>query len=188
MKFRERFTDSLYHYSVHVGIRNVFALYWRAFAYEVLRWPDGVRPKTWARWQRKSGQVVFLAGPIDYWWNENWQSEAHLAYIAHRGQINASLVEAGQTVIRPHEMIKGRWNEKCQWLNWIGILLCDVFIYMTPPGVPAYGTAAETRVARLLRKDVRHVPPGNLGVISDLTQRLDDPYADVHRKSYTRET
>lgn len=40
-----RVDDSLYHYYAHVGIRRPLELYWRVFAYEILRWPDGVKPK-----------------------------------------------------------------------------------------------------------------------------------------------
>ena len=42
--FVDRWNDSVHHYYTHVGIRKLPELYWRCFAYEVLRWPDGIKP------------------------------------------------------------------------------------------------------------------------------------------------
>lgn len=130
---------------------------------------------------------VILAGPIDFWWNENWESPAHLAYKAWRDDVCRMLVEAGHCVYRPHEAIKGAWDEAMQAINDTAIRTTDVFVYMTPPNVPAYGTAAEREVAEICGKDIRWAPPGVLDNIADLIVRLDDPYGDVARKSYTKE-
>jgi len=40
-----RIEDSLTHYYWDVGIRKPHELIWRVFAYEVLRWPDGIKPR-----------------------------------------------------------------------------------------------------------------------------------------------
>lgn len=40
---REKMWDSYDHYRHRVGCGRLEA-WWRAFAYEVLKWPDGIRP------------------------------------------------------------------------------------------------------------------------------------------------
>lgn len=133
---------------------------------------------------------VFLAGPIDYWWNENWETPAHIAYMEWRDKVNAMLVESGHLVYRPHQAIKGAWPkdeaDSYQAVNDLAIYLSDVVIVLTPPGVPAYGTAAETALARTWGKQVRYAPPGDTSDILDLIDILDDPYSDIHRKSYSK--
>lgn len=129
---------------------------------------------------------VFLAGPIDYWWNENWETPEHIAYMEWRDHIRVRLVEAGHCVYLPHQAIKGAWDESMQAINDLAIEICDAFVYLTPPGVPAYGTEAETKHARALGKRVGHAPPGSHWQIDDLLFRLDDPYGKVHRKSYAK--
>ncbi len=131
------------------------------------------------------GKIVMLVGPIDYWWNENWHSPAHETYIAWRNELNQKLVEAGHLVYRPHEAFKGAWNELAQVVNNAAIAAADVLIDMNP-GVPAYGTAAELAFARNMSKDIRTAPPGDFSQIEDLVVKLDDPYGDVFRKSYSR--
>lgn len=128
---------------------------------------------------------VFLAGPIDYWWNENWKTSQHVAYTEWRREVNDLLVEAGHCVYRPHEAIKGAWDENMQAVNDLAIDLCDVFIYLTPHGIPAYGTAAECKRAKDAGKRICWAPPGDATEIWDLVIPLDDPYGDVNRKSYT---
>lgn len=130
---------------------------------------------------------VFLAGPIDYWWNENWETPAHIAYMEWRTYIHKRLVEAGHVVYSPHNAIKGAWDEAMQAINDTAIHVCDVLIYLTPYGIPAHGTDDEVVVARLLGKQVYHAPPTNHWQIDHLIVPLDDPYGDVHRKSYTKE-
>lgn len=129
---------------------------------------------------------VFLAGPIDYWWNENWESAEHIAYLEWRKKVNRLLVEAGHLVYRPHEAIKGAWDESFQAVNDLAIELCDVFVYLTPEGVPAFGTEAEKNVAKGLGKEILWAPPGDTRLISGLIKPLDDPYGDVNRKSYSK--
>jgi hypothetical protein len=129
---------------------------------------------------------IFLAGPIDYWWNENWESDEHIAYLEWRKKLNTLLVEAGHCVYRPHEAIKGAWVEDMQEINDLAIAKCDVFVYMTPPGIPAFGTEAEKNVARRLGKQVLWAPPENTEQVKHLVVSLPDPYGDVHRKSYSQ--
>ena len=129
---------------------------------------------------------IFLAGPIDFWWNENWGTPRHETYKAWRKDVNQMFVEAGHLVYRPHEAIKGAWDESFQAINDLAIELCDVFVHLTPQGVPAYGTNAEKAVAESYGKRVAWAPPGNTDEIADLITRLPDPYGDVNRKSYTK--
>lgn len=130
---------------------------------------------------------VFLAGPIDYWWNENWGTPAHEDYKLWRQTLNNLLVESGHLVYRPHEAMKGAWDEAMQEVNNAALRLCDVVIYMTPLGVPAYGTRDECEYAAIIGKPVLWAPPWCYGEIADIVKPLADPYSDVNRKSYTKE-
>lgn len=129
--------------------------------------------------------IVFLAGPIDVWWNENWNTPAHLEYKEWRNELNRRFVEAGHLVYRPHESFKGAWNERAQEVNNAAIKICDVFVYMTPTNVPAYGTAAEKNYAEICGKRVFWAPPGHSETIDPFLDPLEDPYGDVNRKSYS---
>jgi hypothetical protein len=71
-----------------------------------------------------------------------------------------------------------------QEVNNVALRICDVVVYLTPPDVPAYGTAAECEQARIMGKPVLWAPPNNFSNIQHLTKRLDNPYGDVYRKSY----
>jgi hypothetical protein len=80
-----------------------------------------------------------LVGPIDFWWNENWDTPQHRTYKGWRNKVNRRLVEAGHLVYRPHEAFKGAWNERAQAVNDAAISIADCLVNLTPPGVPAYG-------------------------------------------------
>lgn len=128
---------------------------------------------------------VFLAGPIDYWWNENYHTPAHYRYLLWKEQMARCLIEAGHLVYRPDQAWKGAWEEGAQVVNDRALEICDVFVYLTPPGVPAYGTEAERDAARRHGLQVLHAPPGNKEQVKSLLVPLDDPYGMVYRKSYT---
>lgn len=129
---------------------------------------------------------VFLAGPIDFWWNENWETPAHIEYMEWRDSVKTRFVEAGHVVYLPHQAIKGAWDESMQVINDTAIKVCDIFVYMTPRGVPAYGTAKEKEFAEIIGKRVFWAPPGDSRTIDPFLDPLDDPYGDVNRKSYTK--
>lgn len=131
--------------------------------------------------------IVFLAGPVDYWWHENWHTHEHYKYLLWREQIQRALIEAGHLVYMPWGAFKGAWDEKAQKVNDTALLLCDAVVYLTPPGVPAYGTDAEVVVAQEAGIPVFWAPPGDLSDVFAVITPLDDPYGSVHRKSYTKE-
>jgi hypothetical protein len=138
--------------------------------------------------------IIMVVGPIDYWWSENWNTEDHHSYMGWRTLVCASLVEAGHLVYRPHEAFKGAWSERAQAVNNMAITISDLLLDIRPPGVPAYGTDAEIEYAKRSGVPVFKCPPGTeLRTFKVLVpgpiylfDRLDDPYGDVHRKSYTR--
>jgi hypothetical protein len=130
--------------------------------------------------------IIFIAGPVDYWWNENWLTPAHFDYMDWRTSVSKALVEAGHLVYRPHEAFKGAWHEGAQVVNDRAIEISDLLVNITPPGIPAYGTDAEIAYARSLNKPVFHAPPDDTSQIGHLIVRLEDPYGDVHRKSYSK--
>jgi hypothetical protein len=130
--------------------------------------------------------IVMLVGPIDYWWNEHWMTAEHRMYMSWRNSISQQLVEAGHLVYRPHEAFKGAWSEKAQRVNDEAIRAADILINLTPPGIPAYGTAAEITFASYIDRPILDAPPGDYTQIAHLLVPLADPYGDVHRKSYTK--
>jgi hypothetical protein len=135
---------------------------------------------------------VVVVGPIDHWWNENWGTFEHEVYATWRDGVCKQLVEAGHLVYRPHEAFKGAWDERGQAVNDVAIDSADVMVNLRPDGVPAYGTQAE--VGRFNRQPLHGkwrpyywAPPGDYTQIAELIKPLDDPYGDVHRKSYTHD-
>lgn len=130
--------------------------------------------------------IVILVGPIDFWWNENWLTPAHLEFKEWRDRVSREFVEAGHLVYRPHEAFKGAWDERAQHVNDAAIAMADIMVNLTPPGIPAYGTAAEVQTATDSGCPVLHAPPGDYVEIQRYLTPLDDPYGDVGRKSYTR--
>ena len=85
--------------------------------------------------------IVFLAGPIKYWWQPgNWDSLLHQDYVRWRDAVRVALVKAGCAVYSPHRAIQGRWNENLQRINDAAIINANVIVVLTPPGVPAEGT------------------------------------------------
>lgn len=138
--------------------------------------------------------IVMVVGPIDYWWNENWESEAHQSYKAWRNRVCRSLVEAGHLVYRPHEAFKGAWSEDAQIVNNAAISCSHLLLDIRPPGVPAYGTDAEVAFAKNMGIPVFACPPGTeLRLFRVLVpgpvwlfDPLEDPYGNVHRKSYSK--
>lgn len=131
--------------------------------------------------------IVMLVGPIDFWWNENWKTPEHQAYMVWRRNVNDQLVEAGHLVYRPHEAFKGAWDERAQIVNDEAIARADLLINLTPPGVPAHGTTVEIMTAMMLGVPVYDAPPGDYTQIAEFLVPLDDPYGDVNRKSYSKE-
>ena len=92
--------------------------------------------------------VILLGGPIKYWWDNNWDLPAHWHYDAWREFLNQRFVDVGgYLVYRPHHAFKGAWTERGQSVNDMALKLADVFINMTPPGVPSEGTDGEVLLA-----------------------------------------
>ena len=102
---------------------------------------------------------VFLAGPIEYWWDtpedpNRFYSHAAREYRRHRDDLSEALAEAGFLVYRPHMAFKGDWNEKMQPVNDYVISLSDIVIDMSPPGIPGAGTKHEMEYAEKLGKQI----------------------------------
>ena len=127
--------------------------------------------------------IVMLVGPIDYWWNQNWHTKAHLEYMMWRKHINDKLVEAGHLVYRPHEAFKGAWDERAQKVNDLAVNLAGCLVNLTPPGIPAHGTAAEIRKAQEIGTRIYNAPPSDFSEISDLIVAAVNPYARVPRRT-----
>lgn len=104
--------------------------------------------------------IVFLAGPIKFWWNENWETDAHWHYDAWREALRAALIADGSYLtIAPWQMCKGTWTERAQALNDAGLAISDVILDLTPPGVPSEGTVSEIKQASSNGKIIILAPP-----------------------------
>lgn len=95
-------------------------------------------------------KLVFLAGAVTYWWNENWDTPERRAYHAWRQAARYALIEAGYITYAPHEALKGSWNTKCQSINNIAIAMSDVFVVLSDRDIPSKGTDDERRLAETL--------------------------------------
>ena len=106
-------------------------------------------------------KVVFLAGPIEWWWGERFDTPEARMYRAWRDSLSLGLVKAGYLVYRPWDAFKGNWNERMQGVNDFVLLKSDFVIDMTPRHVIALGTDHELDLA--LRNGIKTLyapPPG----------------------------
>lgn len=109
-------------------------------------------------------KCVFLAGPIEYWWDTDdhpnrFDSDAAVGYRRHRDTVRDFFVDRHYLVYSPHTAFKGDWNEKMQPVNDFVLRLCDIFVDMSPEGVPGNGTDHERELAKTLGKVILHLPP-----------------------------
>lgn len=98
--------------------------------------------------QNPHGHVpfIFLGGPIKHWWT-CWDSPEHKAYMRHRDWVKHDLIEAGYLCYSPWNMIQGSWDQRAQQVNLFAISCADLFLNLTPPGIPAEETEAEQEYA-----------------------------------------
>ena len=132
--------------------------------------------------------IIMLAGPIKYWWDENWGTPQHNNYVAWRDHVNDGLVKDGYLVYRPHEAFKGRWDERAQSVNDTALLAADVICNLTPPGIPSLGTDGEILYATNNGNAliVNAPPTGDFDKgVTDLLTRLHN--LDIHRKLIEQE-
>lgn len=92
--------------------------------------------------------IVFLAGPIEHWWDENWNTPEHWLYAEWRDLLSKALVARGHLVYRPHEAFKGTFvgqnAEEAQSVNDRALEIADVVVVSNlDPPVPCAGTDAE---------------------------------------------
>lgn len=122
--------------------------------------------------------TVFIAGPIKYWWTipqEEWDTHPVASkYFEWRGAVETALVKSGFLCISAHKMWRGAWHESAQAVNDAAIKFVDVFVDLTPKGIPAKGTAAEIKVALDNGTFVVKAPPGDMDEINKLINTLYD--------------
>lgn len=94
--------------------------------------------------------IILLAGPIKFWWDDNWMTPEHVRYVEWRQKVTDALVGDGYLIYQPHAAWKGTWNEAAQAVNNVVIGICDVMVILTPPGVTSDGTDEEERQAKAL--------------------------------------
>lgn len=120
--------------------------------------------------------IAFLAGPIKHWWSlsaADWGTGAHLAYTTWRDAVEVALVRTGAVATySPHKAIRGAWHEGLQAINDAAIRAADVVLDLTPPGVPAVGTAAERTVADAAGVPVLAAPPGDDAALERLVEEV----------------
>jgi hypothetical protein len=94
-----------------------------------------------------NSKLIFLAGAITHYWNENWDTPERRAYHAWRNQVRYALIEAGYITYAPHEALKGPWISRAQKINNLAIAESDVFLIMSPASIPSKGTDEEMKTA-----------------------------------------
>ena len=109
--------------------------------------------------QKHRVPIIFLAGPIKHWWT-CWGSDEHRLYLFHRDWVRRTLIDAGYLTYAPWDAFKGSWDERAQAINEQAIAISDLFINMTPPGIPAEETELEQSLAWSHGVPTTHAIPG----------------------------
>lgn len=121
---------------------------------------------------------VVIGGPIKHWWSipqDQWDTHpAASKYFEWRAAVETALVKAGFLCYMPYKAIRGAWHESAQKINDMAIREFDVFLDLTPPGVPAEGTAAEIVVAANSGSLLVKAPPGDMDDLNKLINTLYD--------------
>jgi hypothetical protein len=112
-------------------------------------------------------KAVFLAGPIEYWWDtpkepDRFNGIEAQRYRLHREAVARYFVDRHYLVYSPWNAFKGDWNEKMQPVNDFVLGLSDIVVDLTPKhikGMVAKGTDHEIKLARELGKVVVELPP-----------------------------
>jgi hypothetical protein len=103
--------------------------------------------------------IVMVAGPIGWWWDENWMTPEHIRYDQWRSRIVEELVAAGHLAYLPFQAFKGTWTNRAQVVNNAIVTACDVVLDLTPYGVHSEGTETEVALAKRYGKYVLLCPP-----------------------------
>ena len=115
--------------------------------------------------------MAVLAGPIAHWWKPGlWDSAAHKEYTKWRDAVEYAFISRGWLVYSPHKAWRGSWHEDAQHINDTAIMMCDMLVVLTPPGVEAIGTEKVTDLAKRLNKLVFHCPPGDVGMTAAMAK------------------
>lgn len=118
---------------------------------------------------RRDPSIIFLAGPIKYWWS-CWGSPEHERYARWREALRSALVTEGYLTYAPHDAFKGAWTERAQAINNAAILASDLVVTMRPIlVVTAEGTEAELQFAKEHGKRIGWFPP-DFGLMHALTE------------------
>lgn len=124
--------------------------------------------------------IVFLAGPIKYWWgkfddgSDIWGCPLHLVYERWRDAVRVAVVQTGWAVTySPHRAIQGAWHEDLQRINDQAIAVANAFVDLTPLGVPADGTKAEIRKARECGTLIVDLPPSDDKALASFLRLLE---------------
>jgi hypothetical protein len=110
-----------------------------------------------------SNGKVFIAVPVKHWWDENWKTPPHRAFMAWRDLVYDKLVEADFLCYAPWRAWRGPWDEVAQAGNDVALRICDVMVNLRPPGVPSDGTDGEAQQIAKLGKPVVDGPPPKWG-------------------------
>lgn len=121
--------------------------------------------------------IVFLAGPIKHWWDGNWETPDHRAYMEHRNRIRRAVVATGWCVAySPDRAIQGAWHPNLQVLNDDIIRKSDVMVVMTPERIPAEGTEDEVRRAHEWGVQVVRIDTSSDVDLQLLVEALEESY------------
>src|SRR5437763_1187701 len=70
--------------------------------------------------------IVMVAGPIGWWWDDNWMSPEHIRYDAWRTRVVEAIVASGHLAFQPFQAFKGTWTNRAQVVNNAIVTACDV--------------------------------------------------------------
>lgn len=103
-------------------------------------------------------KIVFLAGAVAHWWDENWDSPEHYEYMQWRQDVRTALVAGGYLVYAHYEAFKGTWSLRAQAINDYALIHSDLMLIMTAEDIPSPGTDSEIQTARTFGVPTVRIP------------------------------
>ena len=88
-------------------------------------------------------KIIFLAGAVAHWWDDNWDTPGHYEYMKWREDVRTALIAGGYLTYAHYEAFRGTWNPRAQKINSYALRASDLMLIMTPEHIPSPGTDEE---------------------------------------------
>ena len=103
-------------------------------------------------------KIIFLAGAVAHWWDDNWDTPQHYEYMKWREDVRTALIAGGYLTYAHYEAFKGTWNPRAQAVNSAALGQADLMLILTGEDIPSPGTDEEVKVAEHYGVPILRVP------------------------------